>query len=303
MEKTYEQVQKEVYKAGEVTSSISDKVKAQGDRYLVPLDDRQVEIVCYRAMSEAARNPVIFGMHGGGFVVGGCAFDDGLWDALRRRTGCTVISIGYRKAPNHPFPAAIHDVYDAMSYCIEEKLRFPFDRGRINLFGSSAGATLAASVTLLSQRLGLPTIDKLLLNYPYLDLATDLEEKGAQGNDALTSRVFRDSYVKDYNAKEPFISPIYTESSELADFPDTYISVCENDTLRAEGEEFARKLKAAGVYVETTMAEGMPHAYFEHNFGKAMPGEKDEIASIRADGSMAARSDETLEFFARAVTD
>lgn len=292
MSKIIEQKDREeIINIGRKTSRINAKIKAQGKRYLLPLEGREIEIVHYATKS--AHAPMIFGMHGGGFLYGGCACDDRMWDDMRNRLGVNIISIGYRKTPEHPFPDALYDVYDSMIYVIHHMPKLDFDRNRICVFGNSAGSTLAAAVCLLAKKKGGPLIRGQLLNYPFLDLATDPLEKGESEEELFISRLFNELYIGNADPKNPLLSPVYAE--DLAGLPKAVIMVCEHDPLRAEGELYAKKLKNAGVPVSLYLAKGMQHAFYEQNYAKPLPTDPDYIKELRANGRMKEESDHTLE--------
>ncbi len=292
MSKIIEQKDREeIINIGRKTSRINAKIKAQGKRYLLPLEGREIEIVHYAAKS--AHAPMIFGMHGGGFLYGGCACDDRMWDDMRNRLDVNIISIGYRKTPEHPFPDALYDVYDSMIYVIHHMPKLDFDRDRICVFGNSAGSTLAAAVCLLAKKKGGPLIRGQLLNYPFLDLATDPLEKGESEEELFISRLFNELYIGNADPKNPLLSPVFAE--DLAGLPKAVIMVCEHDPLRAEGELYAKKLKNAGVPVSLYLAKGMQHAFYEQNYAKPLPTDPDYIKELRANGRMKEESDHTLE--------
>lgn len=292
MSKNIEQKDREeIINIGRKTSRINAKIKAQGKRYLLPLEGREIEIVHYAAKS--AHAPMIFGMHGGGFLYGGCACDDRMWDDMRNRLDVNIISIGYRKTPEHPFPDALYDVYDSMIHVIHHMPKLDFDRDRICVFGNSAGSTLAAAVCLLAKKKGGPLIRGQLLNYPFLDLATDPLEKGESEEELFISRLFNELYIGNADPKNPLLSPVFAE--DLAGLPKAVIMVCEHDPLRAEGELYAKKLKNAGVPVSLYLAKGMQHAFYEQNYAKPMPTDPNYIKELRANGRMKEESDHTLE--------
>lgn len=292
MSKNIEQKDREeIINIGRKTSRINAKIKAQGKRYLLPLEGREIEIVHYAAKS--AHAPMIFGMHGGGFLYGGCACDDRMWNDMRNRLDVNIISIGYRKTPEHPFPDALYDVYDSMIHVIHHMPKLDFDRDRICVFGNSAGSTLAAAVCLLAKKKGGPLIRGQLLNYPFLDLATDPLEKGESEEELFISRLFNELYIGNADPKNPLLSPVFAE--DLAGLPKAVIMVCEHDPLRAEGELYAKKLKEAGVPVSLYLAKGMQHAFYEQNYAKPLPTDPDYIKELRANGRMKEESDHTLE--------
>lgn len=259
----------------ELERMIADMAKAQdkgyaslpadGKRMWIPLKERQIEVVYYQADKKNA--PVIFGAHGGGFLMGNCAYDNLLWKTISREYACNVISIGYRKAPDYRFPCALHDVYDTICYFMAHAPEFDFDKEKAMTFGSSAGANLAAAAALLDRRKGTNHIKTQILNYPYLDLATDPEEKGHGEQELAMYYLFPDKYVNDKTElKNPLVSPVYAAPEELSGMPKTIIVCGENDGLHIEGERYADILKERGVAAYCQTFSGMEHGFIEFYF-------------------------------------
>jgi acetyl esterase len=196
--------------------------------------------------------------HGGGFVIGSIETHDVQVRDLCRRTGATVVSVGYRLAPENPWPAAVEDCLAATEWALE---RF----GAVAVAGDSAGANLAAVV---AQQLRDRVAAQLLI-YPAIDLARD------EGRDRYSSRVenatgyfltaddmrfFERSYAGPVEDRtDPRLSPLY---GELAGLPPAVVVTAELDPLRDEGNAYAEALRAAGVSVEHRQYPGLIHGFF-----------------------------------------
>ena len=286
-------------KTGEATSKISDRINTRGQRYKLSLKGRNIEVIHYKKKNR----PVIFTMHGGGFIIGGCAFDDRMWEDMCEKLDVNIVSIGYRKAPLHVFPDALDDVCDVIEHCLTTECGMELDTKRAAVFGNSAGANLAAACCLRFAASDKKFISKALLNYPLLDLTKTAYEKGEEGEGALEAEAFHAAYLRDHDPSDMFASPVCAGRDILSKMPDTWISVCGNDSLRNEGERFCRMLSDAGVRTELHLAKDMPHAYFEYNYGAPGKMEDPVISELRRSGRMEEESKMTLEFFKDALSD
>lgn len=112
MDNAYEKMKKNLKALAKVQERAATESPDADEIVSLPLADRSVNIALYRAEPEA---PVVFACYGGGFVMGTYVLDAPLWQEMSRRMGVTVVSVAYRLAPKHPFPSALHDVYDAIS--------------------------------------------------------------------------------------------------------------------------------------------------------------------------------------------
>lgn len=208
--------------------------------------------------------PAIMYFHGGGWVLGNIETHDALCRHLALASGSAVISVDYRLAPEHPFPAAFDDCYEATQYVSKHAGELGLDPNRIAVAGDSAGGNLAAAVTLKARDEDAPKIHSQWLIYPvleanfdtasYMDFATD------HGLTRQTMQFFWNQYVrKKTDRSNPYAAPLKTD--HLNGLPFTQIITAECDVLRDEGEQFATVLKEAGVEVEHTRYEGMPHGF------------------------------------------
>ena len=209
--------------------------------------------------------PVLLYFHGGGWVIGDIESSDGLCRILTNAVGCIVVSVDYRLAPEHPFPAAADDAYHATLWVAMNASSFGGDPSRIAVCGDSAGGNLAAVVTQIARDRGKPAICFQLLIYPVTDAACDSPSysENAEGyfltKDAM--QWFWNHYVRNNaDRSHPYASPLRART--LAGLPAALVITAEFDPLRDEGERYAEGLRAAGTPVEFTRYEGMIHGFF-----------------------------------------
>jgi acetyl esterase len=222
--------------------------------------------------------PTLFWLFGGGWTLGSVDTADGICRRLAKAVPCQVITVGYRLAPEHPFPAAVHDCHAAIRWIAGHADEFGVDPDRLALGGDSAGGNLAAAVTLLARAEGGPRFDAQLLVYPNTDQRADTAPARDSDDDPLLFNRrsvdwYRGHYLADpADAADPLASPLLAE--DLSGLPPALVITAEYDPLRDEGERYADRLREAGVRIELTRYPGMIHGFF------AMPGAFD--ASSRA---------------------
>ncbi|MSQ29686.1 MAG: alpha/beta hydrolase [Dehalococcoidia bacterium] len=215
--------------------------------------------------SDAANLPVLVWFHGGGWVLGSVDGDDATARRLCVGASAIVISVDYRLAPEHPYPAAVDDAYAAAVWAWQNAARYGGDQTRIAIGGVSAGANLAAAVTLLSRDRGGTSLRHQLLVVPVTDhrMQTPSYIENAEGY-ILSKPVmswFYDHYAPaGINRAQASISPLLAKSH--AGLPPADIHVAEFDPLRDEGEAYAAALEAAGVPVTLTRHAGQIHTFF-----------------------------------------
>jgi acetyl esterase len=209
--------------------------------------------------------PVLLYFHGGGWVIGDIESSDGLCRSLANAVGCIVVSVDYRLAPEHPFPAAADDAYYATLWTARNASGFGGDPSRIAVCGDSAGGNLAAVVAQMARDRGEPSIQFQLLIYPVTDGACDTPSynENAEGyfltRDAM--QWFWRHYVQnDADHSHPYASPL--RASSLADLPAALVMTAEFDPLRDEGERYAERMRVAGTPVQLTRYDGMIHGFF-----------------------------------------
>ncbi|MBQ9030364.1 MAG: alpha/beta hydrolase fold domain-containing protein [Parasporobacterium sp.] len=289
----------EILENAAATRKANQIVPVSGTRYTLPLEGRDIDIVYYPAASVKA--PLIVGLHGGGFLFGGCALDDDLWVQV---TGCldvNVASVDYRMSPEVKDYDALYDSYDSLLYLKAHADEFGFDPQHISVMGSSAGGNLAAAVCLLANREGTIQLDNQILMYPFLDGATDPDLKGEGSFSGILPHIMNYLHFSEDKAKDPLLSPVFAGADLMKGLPNAVVSYCEEDNLRPEAIVYCSNLRAAGVPVSEFFAELMPHGYIESGFKTEftemdlqMLG--DHAKELVEGGLLRKRSEETLAF-------
>ena len=208
--------------------------------------------------------PLLVYVHGGSWVI--CTLDthDGLCRRLANQAGCVVVSVDYRLAPEHPFPAAPEDCYAATQWVAAHATTLNGDATRVAVGGDSAGGNLAAVVALLARERGGPPLVFQLLIYPATDLrmGSPSIEENAEGY-GLTKRDmlwFRGHYLRSAaDATDPLASPLL--APDLRGVPPALIITAEYDPLWDEGERYGARLREAGVPVTISRYDGMIHGF------------------------------------------
>jgi acetyl esterase len=203
-------------------------------------------------------------LHGGGWVIGSLDGFDPLCRALANESGAVVASIGYRLAPEHPFPAAPDDARAALRWLHEHAAELGADPGRMGVAGDSAGANLA---TVAARRLrdeGDSPLRFQALVYPVCDSALNTpsyrESSEGFGLSAAGMKRFWDLYLNGADGRRPDASPLQAE--DLSGLPPAFVLTVRDDVLRDEGEAYAAALEAAGVPVTLRRYDGAIHGFF-----------------------------------------
>jgi acetyl esterase len=214
-------------------------------------------------------------LHGGGWVIGSVDTHDALCRDLAAGAGIVVISVGYRLAPEHPYPAAVDDAEDAVAAVVDTAPTLGVDAARIAVGGDSAGGNLATVVAArwAARRAAsesLPALRLQLLLYPVCDLTGDGRQHASRTENGdgyiLTAEVmafFGASYLggTDADPASPDISPLV---AELPDgLPPALVVTAEYDPLRDEGEAYAARLREAGVEVDAVRYDGAVHSFVQ----------------------------------------
>jgi acetyl esterase len=222
-----------------------------------------IPIRVYRPAEE--NPPVLVFFHGGGWVVGDLDSFDGTAREHAVGAGAVVVSVDYRLAPEHPFPAAVEDAWAATQWVAGHADEFGGDPARLAVAGDSAGGNLAAVVAQLARDNGGPPIAFQLLWYPAttwdMSLPSVTENADAPILDAAGMELHAGWYVGEVDRADPppTLAPARAES--LAGLPPAYIAVAGHDPLRDDGARYAELLAAAGVPVELHNAETLVHGY------------------------------------------
>ncbi|WP_030932093.1 alpha/beta hydrolase [Streptomyces sp. NRRL S-646] len=229
-----------------------------------PEDNPRVPVRIYRPAGTTDDLPAVLNIHGGGFVIGRIEVDDDTCLDIARRAGAVVVSVGYRLAPEHPYPAGLQDCYAVLEWLAARAGELRVDADRIAVHGISAGGGLAAAVALLARDRGGPK-----LAFQYLDLP-ELDDR------RTTLSMARFTDTPGWNTPNAEISwhhylgeragaddvPVYAapgRAKDLSDLPPAYVTALEYDPCRDEAVAYAESLFAAGVPVETHVFSGAYH--------------------------------------------
>jgi acetyl esterase len=209
--------------------------------------------------------PVLVYFFGGGWSLGTLDTCDDVCRRLANGASCVTVSVGYRLAPEHKFPAAVHDCYAGLAWVASHAAELAADPSRVAVGGDSSGGNLAAAVTLLARQRGGPALVHQLLVYPNTDYQADTPSM----REMTDERFFNPHSVRWYwglylaspqDGADPLASPL--RCADLTGLPPATVISAEYDPLRDEGERYAGRLAAAGVPVEVTRYDGMVHAFF-----------------------------------------
>jgi acetyl esterase len=211
--------------------------------------------------------PIVVFFHGGGWVLGSLDTHDPFCRALCAGAGCVVVSVGYRLAPEHRFPAASEDALAATRWVAEHAAEIGGDPARIALSGDSAGGNLATVTALRIRDEGGPALRGQLLIYPVVGYHTPptpsyIENAEGYGMTRKTMVWFWEQYLADESqATHPHAAPLV--APDLRGLPPALVITVEYDVLRDEGERYAERLRAAGVTARLSRYGGVHHRFAE----------------------------------------
>jgi acetyl esterase/lipase len=246
-------------------------IPGQGDR-------TRIRLRVYRPKSVAPPTPVLVWLHGGGYVAGRPEINDASSAQYVRELGITVVSVDYRCAPEHPFPAALEDSYSALKWLDSHSQELGIDAKRIAIGGESAGGGLAASLVQLAQdRQEIKPVFQLLV-YPMLDdrtvLRTDLDDSSSVTWNQKSNRFGWESYLgKKCGAGDVPQYAVPARRGDLSGLPQAWIGVGTVDLFHDEAMAYAQRLKGCGVECETYVVPGAFHGFDE--FAPRVPVARD----------------------------
>ena len=219
--------------------------------------------------SEDSDLPVLVYFHGGGWVIGGLDTHDNIARALCQYGDCIVVSVDYRLAPEHRFPAALDDAYAATRWVAINAAELGVDSARLAIGGDSAGGNLAAVVAQQARTDNNLNIAFQLLIYPVTDLSLEFPSMQEFAEDYRLTRAAMACYIEHYlgpqgDRNDPRAAPL--SAPDLSGLPPALVLTAGCDPLRDEGKAYADKLVQAGAEVEYRCFEGMIHGFF------GMPG-------------------------------
>jgi acetyl esterase len=225
--------------------------------------------------------PGLIFFHGGGFVLGDLETHDGLCRVLANESGCRVVSVDYRLAPEHPFPAAVEDCVAATEWVAASAATLNIDATRLAVGGDSAGGNLAAVAAITAKQRGAPKLAFQLLIYPVAQLGgaetVSMRENGkGYFLEKASMEWFTKLYCPDATQRtDPRLSPLLAR--DLIGLPPAYVVTAGFDPLRDEGKAYADKLDAAGVPVTYVNYPGMVHGFF--SFRGLVPKAREAVAA------------------------
>jgi acetyl esterase len=234
------------------------------EQRVLPLGDRSLPMRVYRPFRHQGALPLVVHFHGGGFALGTAAQTDWLNSGVAARTPALVVSVDYRLAPEHPFPASTHDAFDALDWLRGAASELNTCPGAPALMGDSAGGNLAAVAALHARDNGVDVALQVLI-YPVVDF-TDamLSYPSAVENPdpiltptALTT--FRRIWLRDNDPADPLISPLLT--SDLRGVAPALVQTARFDPLRDQGEAYASRLRDVGALQSFTEYPHAAHAF------------------------------------------
>lgn len=229
--------------------------------------------------------PTLLFLHGGGFVIGGLETHDALCRQLARRAGCAVVALDYRLAPEHPFPAAVHDTWSALQALPGLASALGLDGSRLAIGGDSAGGTLAAVGALMARDAGRALALQLLIT-PGTSAYGDTGSRKLFANgfliDAATIAWFFDHTIPHAHRRDWRFAPL--EAPDVDGVAPACLLLAECDPLVDEGLAYADRLRVAGVPVTLELARGMTHDFIK--MGRALPE-----AGVALDAAAAALRD------------
>lgn len=275
---------------GELIAPLTDypEVGAVEDR-VIPVGGRDVPVRVYRPREPAGPGASVF-LHGGGWVFGDLQSHDGVCRSITRRSGITTVAVDYRRAPEHPFPAAVEDAAGVVRWLAAHGGQIGVAARPLAVVGDSSGGNLAAAVSLVlrdeAAGKGSPVTFQALL-YPVTDPAMNTESYRENADDPFLSADEMVWYWSQYGGGRAPGDPRAALSAvtDLRGFPPTYLLVAGLDPLRDEGLAFADALRRAGVPVRCREYPDMPHGFllFAGRLSRASQG-LDEVADEIAAG-------------------
>ncbi|HEX6688549.1 MAG TPA: alpha/beta hydrolase [Solirubrobacterales bacterium] len=208
--------------------------------------------------------PLIVYFHGGGWTIGDLDTCDSVCRFLAVNVPAAVLSIDYRLAPEHPFPAAVEDAFAAYLWAAANTPRLGVDPGRIAVAGDSAGGNLAAAVSLLARDEEGPSPAMQALIYPVTDAMGGLPSRDVFAKGFLLTRADMDWFEDHYlppasDHSDPRVSML--RADDLTGLPPAYVATAGFDPLRDEGEAYAARMQEAGVQVALRRHPGLIHGF------------------------------------------
>ncbi len=230
----------------------------------IPGPDGEIPARLYRPQNQQGPLPVLIYFHGGGFVIGNRDTHDIPCRQLSLGAACLVVSVDYRLAPEHPFPAAVEDAWAATRWIADHAAELVADPARVAVGGDSAGGTLAAIVSLLGKHDSATELVFQLLIYPATDLTCGMPSHESLGQGYRLTNELMDWFMEHYfgqgiDRRQLTASPLF--ATDFAGLPPALVLTAGYDPLRDEGRAYAEKLREAGVETDLVEYGGMIHGF------------------------------------------
>lgn len=236
------------------------------EEIIVGPDQNDVRLRIYKPLDAQGNLPGLLWIHGGGYVLGTVEADDHLCAKFVTQAECIVVSVDYRLAPEHPYPAPIEDCYSALCWMVNEAEHLSIDKEKIGVAGASAGGGLTAALTLLARDRSFPKVHFQMPLYPMID----------DRNNSPSSNEIKEGFIWNQKANEagwkmylgnlhgteeipPYAAP--ARATDYSNLPYTYTCVGQLDPFRDETIAYVSKLAQAGVDVEFHLYPGAYHGF------------------------------------------
>lgn len=231
-----------------------------------PTADQELPLRIYRPVDAEPLLPCIYWIHGGGMVMGGLEQEDPNCERLVDELNCAVVSVDYRLAPEHPYPAPVDDCYAGLEWVAANAADLGIDSSRLAIAGPSAGGGLSAGVALRARDEGGPGLCYQMLIYPMLD-DRNITESSKQITDIGiwdrdTNQQAWDAYLGDHSESDevpPYAAP--GRVADLSGLPPTFVDVGTHDVFRDESTSYVERLTNGGVPTEFHLWPGAYHGY------------------------------------------
>ena len=230
-----------------------------------------IPIRVYTPDVDGEKLPALVYYHGGGWTIGSVDTYDGVCRNLANSSGCKVISVDYRLAPEHRFPKGLEDCYAATQWVFDHAGALQIVPDQISIGGDSAGGNYTAVVTLMAKERKGPNIKSQLLIYPATDALRSItdspydsirENASAPILTSALTKSFWDHYLNnEEDAENKYASPI--RADDLSELPPTLLITAQYDPLRDEGEAYGARLQASGVDIEMHRYDGLIHGFIQ----------------------------------------
>jgi acetyl esterase len=278
-----EDARKALVQMGELSGLEPEPVAKVEDR-LIPGPAGQIPVRVYTPQGSGSF-PVLVWFHGGGFALGSIEIVDDFCRALTNAAGCITVSVDYRLAPEHKFPAAVDDCYTTTRWVAENANAIGSDPTRIAVGGDSAGGNLAAVVALMARDRGTPPLVYQLLVYPVTNFAFDTPSHREYADGYFLTKDdmawFCNLYLRsEADSHNPYASPL--QAQDLRQLPPALVITGEFDPLRDEGEAYAARMHEAGVPVVCKRYNGMIHGFLSMPLDQGKKARQEAAAGLQS---------------------